>query len=32
MVLLQLMQGFHRRVKGHEPMSEELDLSVSVKN
>ena len=31
MVLLQLMQGFHRRVQGHESMSEELDLSVSVK-
>ena len=24
--------GFHRRVQGHESMSEELDLSVSVKN
>ena len=31
MVLLQLMQGFHRRVREHESMSEELDLSVSVK-
>ena len=32
MVLLQLMQGFYRRVQGHESMSEELDFSVSVKN
>ena len=32
MVLLQLMQGCHRRVQGHESVSEELDLSVSVKN
>ena len=32
MVLVQLRQGFHRRVQGHESMSEELDLSVIVKN
>ena len=32
MVLLELRQGFHRRVQGHESMSEELDLSVIVKN
>ena len=32
MVLLQLMKGIHRRVQGHESMSEELDLSVSIKN
>ena len=32
MVLLQLRQGFQRRVQGHESMSEELDLSLIVKN
>ena len=32
MVLLQLRQGFHIRVQGHKSMSEELDLSVIVKN
>ena len=27
---MQLLQGFHRKVQGHESMAEELDLSIFI--
>ena len=29
-VLVQLLQGLHRKVQGHESMAEELDLSIFI--
>ena len=29
-ILVQLLQGFHRKVQGHESMAEELDLSIFI--